>query len=193
MKIYSLLIISALVTTFTACNSADKKAEPSDKTETPSQTVNNLSGHVYYFGPALDSTKCEVLAECDCCSDDFLFLNDKDFIRVGYCVAEKSVIKGTYSVGQNNIFLQYDSLNYFTEADNNNEIKTVSKGSSEYLIKSEKGKPFQDTLTKFNCKDKLFYKNAGEKSFGTISSKDSINTLIDELKREGFWKKINLN
>lgn len=193
MKISSLLAICALATSIVACNSTDKKSEPSDKPETASQTVNNLSGHVYYFGPAIDSTKCEVLAECDCCSDDFLFLNDKDFIRVGYCVAEKSVIKGTYSAGQDNLILQYDSLTYFTEADNNNEIKTVSKGSSEYLIKSEKGKPFQDTLTKFNCKEKLFYKNSGEKSFGTISAKDSINILIDELKKEGFWKKMNLN
>jgi|CXWL01.1.fsa_nt_gi hypothetical protein len=193
MKISSLLTIGTLVTIFAACNSADKKAEPSDKAETPFQTVNNLSGHVYYFGPALDSTKCEVRAECDCCSDDFLFLNEKDFIRVGYCVAEKSAIKGTYSIGQDNLVLQYDSLTYFTEADNNNEIKTVSKGSSEYLIKSEKGKSFQDTLTKVNCKEKLFYKNSDEKSFGTISSKDSINILIDELKKEGFWKKMNLN
>jgi hypothetical protein len=47
-------------------------------------------------------------------------------------------------------------------------------------------------LTTFNCKEKLFYKNSGEKSFGTISSKDSLNTYIDELKKEGFWKKMNL-
>lgn len=192
MKIFS-LIICAWTIVFISCNNQDKKTEPADKTETTNeQPTNNLARHVYYFGPDIDSTKCEVLAECDCCFDDFLFLNDKDFIRIGYCVAEKSVIKGTYSVGQENIILNYDSLHYFTEADNNNEIKTVSKGSSEYLIKIETGKPFLDTLTKLNCKEKLFYKNSGEKSFGTISSKDSINTYIDELKKEGFWKKMNL-
>ncbi len=192
MKIFS-LIICAWTTILISCNNQDKKTEPTDKTETAiEQPTNNLAGHVYYFGPDIDSTKCEVLAECDCCSDDFLFLNDKDFIRIGYCVAEKSVIKGTYSVSQESIIFNYDSLHYFTEADNNNEIKTVSKGSSEYLIKIEKGKPFLDTLTTFNCKEKLFYKNSGEKSFGTISSKDSLNTYIDELKKEGFWKKMNL-
>lgn len=192
MKIFS-LIICAWTIVLISCNNQDKKTEPADKTETTiEQPTNNLAGHVYYFGPDIDSTKCEVLAECDCCSDDFLFLNDKDFIRIGYCVAEKSVIKGTYSLSQESIIFNYDSLHYFTEADNNNEIKTVSKGSSEYLIKIETGKPFLDTLTKFNCKEKLFYKNSGEKSFGTISSKDSINTYIDELKKEGFWKKMNL-
>ena len=193
MKISLLFTICALATSLAACNSADKKAGPSDKQETAAEAVNNLSGHIYYFGPALDSTKCEVLAECDCCSDDFLFLNDKDFIRVGYCVAEKSVTKGTYSFGQDDVILQYDSLFYLTEADDNNEIKTVSKGSSEYLIKSKKSKPFVDTLTRFNCEEKLFYKSAGEKSFGTVSSKGSIDILIDELKKEGFWKKMNLD
>jgi hypothetical protein len=68
----------------------------------------------------------------------------------------------------------------------------VSKGSGEYLIKKQKGKPFLDIMTKFTCKGILFYKNAREESFGTISSKDSINMYIEELKKEGFWKKINL-
>lgn len=193
MKIFNYVLICAWATVLISCNNEDKTAEPTAKTETAiTQPTNNLAGHVYDFGPDIDTTKCEVLAECDCCSDDFLFLSDKDFIRIGYCVAEKTVIKGTYSFDQENVIFNYDSLYYFTEADENNEIKTVGKGSSEYLIKVESGQPFLDTLTKFICKQTLFYKNAGEKSFGTISSKDSINTYIEVLKKEGFWKKMNL-
>jgi hypothetical protein len=163
MKIFNLPAFILFAFSFIACKSVDKKAELSEKSETDSATVNNLKGHVYFFGPAFDSTICDVIAECDCCYDDFLFLNDKDFMRVGYCVAVKSIIKGTYTTGQDNIILQYDSLIYFNEADINNEIKTVSKESSEYLIKSEKIIPSRDTLTKFNCKELLFYINSNEK------------------------------
>ena len=163
-----------------------------DKTETTSgHLINNLAGHVYYFGADINTIKCEVLEECDCFSGDFLFVNKKDFNRIGCCVAEKSVIKSTYTVNQGNIFFNYDSLHYFTEADENNEVKIVSKSNNEYLIKIEKGKPFLDILTKFNCKDTLFYKKTGEKSFGTLSLKDSINLSIDELKKEGFCEKMN--
>lgn len=187
-KFFTLCILAIF---FAACNSTnDKKVEPSETIPIPKAT-NNLAGHVYYFGPAIDSTKPDILAECDCCTDDFLFLNEKDFIRIGNCMAENSVIKGTYLIGQNNVILQYDTLSYYTEADENNEIKTVSKKSKEYLIKTEKLKFFQDTITQFNFKNKLFYKNASEKSYGTISSNDSINTFVNDLKINGFWKKLN--
>lgn len=193
MKISNIFTSCLLATLLVSCNNADKKTDPSDKPETPTQATNNLSGHVYYFAPAIDSTKCTVIAECDCCSDDFLFLNENDFIRIAYCMAEQTVIKGTYAFEKDNVILKYDSLSYYTEADQNNEIKTVGKDKKEYLIKTEIGKPSLDTITQFTCKDKVFYKNSSEKSFGTISEKDSIQTYIDELKKDGFWNKLNPN
>lgn len=194
MKTLIFIFISVWTVVFCSCNTQDKKMKTTENIKSTEQPTNNLAGHVYSFGPSIDTAKCEVLIECDCCSDDFLFVNDKDFIQIGYCMSAKYVVKGTYSINQDNIIINYDSLHYFTEADNNYEIKTVSKGSSEYLINIEKRKPFTDTLKKFSCNGTYLYTidYTIEKSFGTVSTNDSINTYIDMLKNEGFWKKMNL-
>lgn len=193
MSNFKFITICLLITVFISCNTAsDKNANISDNASKQETVVNNLAQHVYYFGPSFDTATCDIVAECDCCTDDFIFFNEKDFIRIGNCISEKSVIKGIYSVEQTGVVLQYDSLSYFTEADENNELKTINKGSKEYLIQINKGIAFKDTIKLFNCKDKVFYKNDSEKYFGKISSKDSVNVYFDELKREGFLKKMGL-
>jgi hypothetical protein len=190
MKIAIFFTSCLLASLLLSCNNEDKRAELSYKPEAPIQVANKLSGHVYCFAPTIDSTKCTVIPECDCCSDDFLFLNEKDFIRISYCMAEQTVIKGIYAFEKNNLILKYDSLVYYTENDQSNEIRTIGKGKKEYLIKKEIGKPSIDTLTQFSCKEKVVYKNPKEETFGTISEKDSIQIYIDELKKVGFWNKL---
>jgi hypothetical protein len=184
----NIFLVSFLVIILISCNISDKKILPSENPKITNQTTNNLSGHVYLFGPGLDSTECKVSHECDCCSDDFLFLNSNDFIRISYCMADQDVQKGTYMFDKENVILKYDSIYQFTEYDSNNDTIPIDK--YENLVKSKIGEVYFDTLKKFIYEGKVFYENLSEQTVGTISENDSINNYILDLKNNGFWYKI---
>lgn len=192
MKILSLSSICLLVLVFCSCKNTDKKTESSEKKETTTPATNTLAGQVYSFAPDIDTTQCQSLAECDCCADDILFQNEKEFISISYCMAAKDIKKGTYILEQNRLILKYDTLAHYTEEDDDGELKTIGKDKKTYLIKTEVRKPFIDTLILKSCKGKTYYTDSKQENFGTSNPKDSIQTFIDDLKKEGFWNKLNI-
>lgn len=154
-----------------------------------SQQKNKLNQTVYYFGPTIDSASAKVLAECDCCTDNILFINEKEFVAISYCMADKTVSKGNYTIQANKVILYYDGL--FVNKIRNLDWDDNKKGKSKYSFKSEKTKSFKTILTPTVYKNKLFYiTNDEEVSYGTIEKKSSINVFIKELKSDGLWQRL---
>jgi hypothetical protein len=146
------VIMGAIVV---SCNDATKKPAAENKI----QTINTLTGHAYFFAPSLDSSNCKIIAECDCCADDFLFINDTQFVRIAYCMTAKTVTTGTYSFNGENVILVYDTLALNTEADDNNELKTTAVNSKEYLITETGIEKLTDTLQPYKCSTVSVYQS----------------------------------
>ncbi len=143
---------------------------------------------MYFFGPVLDSSNCKVVAECDCCSDDILFFNDTEFVKISYCVPDMIAEKGTYVVNSKKLVLNFSGVRVGKSLD---EASANRKGKTKYTFKTEKIKPSKIILTSFYCKKVLFYKTKGEDiSYGSKAVSPSIGKRINELKTEGLWSRL---
>lgn len=58
----------------------------------------DFTGQVFMLTEYFVDDKCEVFAECDCCSTDLFFLKDKEFGMVSRCLYNDSYFRGTYGL-----------------------------------------------------------------------------------------------
>ena len=152
-----------------------------------------LSNKVYYFGPTIDSKSCKVIAECDCCTDNIIFFNQKEFVKVSYCMADKTVSNGTFQISGDKLILTYKGIFISRNQDMEWEEKHGGSAKSKYKWETEKASSFKDTLTKILCNQVTIYKHGGDEIlFGRLDKKIKAEIFIAILKREGFWSKLGL-
>lgn len=69
----------------------------------------SLSGQSYLLTDSLND-KCKVVANCDCCATDLIFLTDKTFLMVDNCIYDDSYYTGTYSRTQTKVTLTFKQV-----------------------------------------------------------------------------------
>lgn len=153
-----------------------------------------MENNVIFFAPTIDTTNCEIIAECDCCAWEIAFINKTEFIEVSYCMDEISVSKGTYQVDNKKINLSYNGFHINKLHDEKKEARYKNKDTAIYTWSTTKIKPFNNTLSKMKCKNKKTYYASSEsgedRTFGYIDNKQNTKKFIGKLKKEGIGNRL---
>ena len=187
-----LFIIFAFILILSGCNSKPEE-KPSKPSEIIKKPVLELTGADYFFAPQFDAEKCEGIAECDCCSWNVLFINDKNFITICPCESDESVFTGTYKILKDKVILDYDlrevDRNYNWEA----ETDTTGTVKPEYDIVVTSRQATTEVLNAKYCGGKLYFTTSvgNEVSYGVTDNRYSLQQHIQILREEGIWNKLH--
>lgn len=181
-----------LFLTFYSCKQDNEKVvTPAIKKEDSKPVIGSLIGKAYFFGPAFDKKSCTVIAECDCCSSNILFLNERDFIAISYCEAEQEFLKGHYQIIGESVVLNYNSLSVDKEYNYEKETDTVNEDLPDYFITTKKSPATKEVLKGFNCKGQLYFQTGDTAiDYGAVDKEKTIQDYIALMKEEGIWEKL---
>ncbi len=144
----------------------------------------SFNGQVYMLTEYFQDDKCEVTAECDCCSTDLFFLTDKEFGMINRCLFNDSYYMGTYTIKADEVVLTFKQkvINEITNEETNkikNELKTVEI------------KPYKFAISKCDSKVRLQHATIKDFKNGSRYSVTREKELIKELKGTEAWKLIS--
>lgn len=188
-KIVYILFVTLI---FLACESKMNNPNSESESKRKALTVQDISGKVFEFGPDLDPKSCEVVAECDCCSDDVVFVNDTDCYMTVYCLEENTFHKGTYTVSNDKIEMTF-SGKMVSQIDLIDTISDTIKNAATpgFTLKTETIGSEKITIDRLECAGKeLFSYGTDQKQYGTLS-KTPVNEYVATLKKEGIWQLLN--
>jgi hypothetical protein len=143
-----------------------------------------LADKTFFFGPTLDSTNIEILAECDCCASEILFNKDSSFIAAFYCLEGDSFTKGKFGVTDEKLTLTFAPLEVtkLNDLEADYDSTTYQKTLNLQVIKRQISKSIID-ISFLNSKIVLTT-NAEEKDYG-IESKDRSNaSFLSRLRKD---------
>ena len=143
-----------------------------------------FTGQVFMLTEYYWDDKCEVNAECDCCSTDLLFLTDTEFGMVNRCLYNDSYYRGTYSVKANELTLTFKQKVV-------NEIINEETNKIKNAPKTVEIKPYQFTISKCDTKTRLQHTTIKDFKNGSRYSLTREKELIKELKETEAWKLIS--
>ena len=152
--------------------------------EKANQPKVDLADKTFFFGPTLDSTKTEILAECDCCASEILFSKDSSFIAAFYCLEGDSFAKGKFGVTNNKLILSFAPLEVtkLNDMEADYDSTTYQKTLNFQVIERQFPKSIID-ISFLNSKIVLTT-NGEEKDYG-IESKDRSNALfLNSLRKD---------
>lgn len=153
----------------------------------------DLLGKVLTYAPQIDITTCEVLAQCDCCAGNYLFINKRDFVAIEYCGADKSYSRGTYEIQDRIVTLRFDGLVIDRFFNWSSEVDTKAADKTKYIISERRVDPSKITLTLLDCeKNVLFDTGIEETPFAAINNDYELSELVNQIKEYGLWEKLNL-
>ncbi|MBF4470129.1 hypothetical protein [Flavobacterium sp. HJJ] len=196
-KVILIFLFSTLLFFSASCNQSQKE---SVLEEEPKSVINKkediknffLSNKLYLLAPEFNSKDCESFGECDCCSSNYLFLDDENFICVDYCLEVDNFYTGKYKIENERVELKYNSTVVNKEYNWESESDTTNI-QPEYFYKIEKCKPFQSTWIKFNCKEKICFKTTEkETDYASVDKTKTYESFLEELKKEGILKRLNV-
>lgn len=98
-KVFIISLFSFLVCFLISCNKP-KKEKIIDVKINDKEHIENftLSNTLYLLAPHFNSKDCEAFGECDCCTSNYLFLDNKTFIAVDYCLEVDTYYSGKYNI-----------------------------------------------------------------------------------------------
>ncbi len=170
------------------------KTEKETSSGTSVLSSESLIGKVFTYGPEMDVTTCEIIAMCDCCAGNYLFINDEDFVAIDYCTDSKLYAAGKYEIKGDQIVLHFTgvqvdhSFNWEAEAD------TLSTEEDLYVIKALNAEPSTLTLTLLNCEKNLAFETGIEETpFVTLNPKYEFKDLLDQMNDDGIYQLLGLN
>lgn len=156
----------------------------------------NLSGKLYFVGPAIDSNRVEISADCDCCASDLAFINDSVFVYVELCLESNSYMHGKYTVVPrlNTIILHFDE-NYVDGTEVLIENDTLEEIDFETHYSLEKGKPISYVALNSSFKNKQFLllPSKDHCEYAEVNKHISMAQFISNLKQEKVWQMLKLN
>lgn len=169
-----------------SCNSnTDKHNDPKDISPI------TLKGEVLTYAPDLDVTTCEVIGMCDCCSGNYLFINEQEFIAIEYCEADKLYFKGSYEIKNRTVILSFDGWVIERFFDWSSEADTTTTTETKYLISERKIEPSVITLVQLDCEKNISFETGIEETpFAAINNNLKLSDLIEEMKTDGVWEKL---
>jgi hypothetical protein len=178
-----------------SCNQSQKKIATKDEPKsviTKKRSSKNFSlvNKLYLLAPEFNSKKGESFGECDCCSSNYLFLDDENFISVDYCLDADTYYTGKYKIENDTVELLYDTTVLNKEYNWDSESDTTDT-QPDYFYKSEKCKPYKSIWINFNCKEKICFKTAEkETNYASVDKTRTSESFLKELKIEGILKRL---
>ncbi|UMY64369.1 MULTISPECIES: hypothetical protein [unclassified Flavobacterium] len=153
----------------------------------------DVAGQVYFYAPELDKKTCEAYGECDCCSGNILFLDERTFLTIDICESDVSYYKGTYKIVDGNLLLSYAGVRVEKNYNWERETDTTGTVTTEYLIETSKTDPRTQTLTRIACeKNTCFKTNDTEAFFASPDKKQKIADLVRQIEEDGIWEKLEM-
>lgn len=153
----------------------------------------NVSGQVYFYAPEFDKNRCEAYGECDCCSGNILFLDERTFLTIDICESDVWYYKGKYKIVDGNVLLFYDGVMVEKNYNWERETDTTGTVTTEYRITSSKTDPRTQTLTRIACeKNTCFKSNDTETLFASPDKKQKIADLVRQIKEDGILEKLEM-
>lgn len=69
-----------------------------------------LTGTVYLMGRKTDNSLCQPDTSCECCLERLIFVNDSEFVSIGYCQKNESYVRGKYRYFGSRIILNFNGF-----------------------------------------------------------------------------------
>lgn len=192
-KVFIISLFSFLVCFLISCNQPKKQkiidVEINDKEHIENFTLSNT---LYLLAPDFNSKDCEAFGECDCCTSNYLFLDNETFITVDYCLEVDTYYSGKYNITDGKVQLKYNTTIVQKEYNWESETDTINE-HPKYFYKTEKCKSFETFWTKLDCKGKVYFKNIDQQTqYATIDKTQTAKSFLIKLKEEEIWKKLNI-
>lgn len=138
----------------------------------------------FFFGPRLDSTKAEVLAECDCCGSDILFNKDSTFVAAFYCLEGDSFAKGKYSATNTKVTLTFAPMEVIKLYDMDAEYDSVTYQKTSNFQVNNHQIP-KSTMNISFLKSKIVLTTNGmEKDYGVESKERTKSSFLSSLRKD---------
>ena len=190
-KVFIISLLSLLLCFLISCNQPKKEKIIDVKVKEKEHVENfTLSNTLYLLAPDFNSKDCEAFGECDCCTSNYLFLDNETFIAVDYCLEVDTFYSGKYKIADGKVQLKYNTTVVQKEYNWESETDTVNN-HPKYFYKTEKCKSFKTVWTKLVCKEKFYFKNIDQQTqYATIDKTQTAGSFLTKLKEEGIWKRL---
>jgi hypothetical protein len=150
----------------------------------------DLSNQSMSIGPYFNTTKCEIEIECDCCASDLLFIDDKRFVNIAYCVESDSYLTGIYEANDTTITLHFDGKEIIQEYNNDENKDSLKLAKPDFVLKDSTYKPTTLTTSKYECGKISYYKIGKENpEYGVFSKEGSVKNAVEAMKKEQIWQR----
>jgi hypothetical protein len=144
----------------------------------------SVTGQVFMLTERFSDDNCEVVAQCDCCSTDLFFLTDKDFALVNRCLYNDSYFKGTYTIKNSKLILNFRQKEV-------TEIINEQTNQKNNVLKKLKIDPHVFSLTMCDKKVRLIHETIKDFKNGTRHKLTKEKELQTKLNRTQAWKLVS--
>lgn len=189
------LILFIFIIGLVSCESPTSVSSDNSNHSDSIQTVSpiSLAGQVYFYAPELDTITCKATGACDCCSGEFLFLNDSEFVSVDYCEFDASYNKGMYRFVDGDIEITTDSINVSRNYNWEKETDTTGKDLVDYFISDTLFSKNTLTLKRITCKNSICFVMGDKETYYVTPNKEAIlSESIDKMKRDKIWNRLKI-
>lgn len=138
-------------------------------------------GQVFQVAEDFSTDKCEVFAECDCCTSDIFFLSANKFCFVSRCISGDSYFKGTYAINANKLKLAFDKK--YVDEITDEDYNIIKLDTKEKI-----SKPIWFQITKCGQQIRLTHPTTKELKNGTRYEIKSETEMMDELQKSKALK-----
>lgn len=189
-KTFIISLFSLLLSFSISCNQPKKVQILNTVLKEKKPTENfTLSNQLYLLAPEFNLKECESFGECDCCTSNYLFLDNENFICVDYCLEVDTYYSGKYKIENEKVQLKFNSTIIKKEYNWESETDTINN-QPKYFYKTEKCKSFETLWAKFDCKGQIYFKNIDkETQYASIDKTQTAENFLIKLKEEGIWDK----
>lgn len=153
--------------------------------------IEHVKGKAFTFADGFEKENCYIVTDCDCCTSDFIFLENGTCVVEYYCLEANDIFKGSYRVANGKIEITYDEL-AVAQQENIDDPGTLPDYEPRFTLSTRKIKPHKTMLTGKMCKGELILETDDkQKEFGSKND-ISISDYTKRLKQEGIWQELKL-
>lgn len=187
-------IAIALALAFIGCSRQKSAGETTAPASQKKATGRNLAlsledvkGKAFTFSDGFEKENCYIVTDCDCCTSDFIFLENGTCIVEYYCLEANDIFKGSYRVANGKIEITYDALAVVQE-ENIDDPDTLPNYEPRFTLSTRKIKPHTTVLAGKMCKGEMIMETDDkQKEFGSKSG-IPVSDYVKRLKEEGIWQ-----
>jgi hypothetical protein len=141
-----------------------------------------LTNKIFELGP--DKKDCKIYGECDCCTSDLYFLDEKKFALVDYCTFESILTAGEYKFINGKLILTFKQLSVIHGQD------ATDDNSKPYTTKDKADiKPIEFTFEQCdNGEQMLRNKEFNSYKYGLRTDKSNESRRVADLLTSDEWK-----